>query len=151
MLFRSKRDRSFIILVAVGVGVIAVVTLIPMFLEGDDLIITLTLLGIFLLSSSFILWASFAIKYVFYDDYLYVKGGPFRSKIPYDKITKVRSTSNMMVGYRILSSADAIEIYYQTALLGSVKISPKEKKAFIMQLKKRCPQLEVSEELEEKL
>lgn len=151
MVFYSKRDTSFVTLIIVAIMVIAVVTILPMFLEdSNDLVIILTLLGTFFLSSGFILWASLTIKYVFYSDYLYIKGGPFRSKIPYDEITRVRSTSNMLIGYRILSSADGIEIFYKKALFGSVKISPEKKETFIKILQNKCPDLNVTTELMKK-
>nr|WP_240407260.1 PH domain-containing protein [Gracilibacillus halophilus] len=96
------------------------------------------LLSIFLLISSFILWCAFAVKYVFYQDYLLVKGGPFSSRIPYVNITKVSFTKDIFTGYRILSSRDGIEIFYTNAILGSLKISPKDKRSFINELEKRC-------------
>ena len=95
--------------------------------------------------TAIILWSSFSIKYVFHQDYLFVKGGPFRSRIPYENITKVSPTSSIFVGYRLLSSRDAIEIFYKTSLMGSVKISPEDQKAFIAELKKRCPNSVIQE------
>ncbi|HLQ72554.1 MAG TPA: PH domain-containing protein [Bacillota bacterium] len=150
MVFRSKTDSSFIIFISVAILIIAVVTIFPIFLEGgDELPVIITLLSVFFLCTAGILWASFAIQYVFYEDYLYVKGGPFRSKIAYENITKVGPSSNFLVGYRILSSTEGIELFYKTALLGSVKISPKEQEKFIAELEKRCPHLEVAAALRE--
>lgn len=45
--------------------------------------------------------------------------------------------TNIWVGYRVLSSRDAIELHYKTGLLGSVKISPEQKELFIEELQKR--------------
>jgi hypothetical protein len=70
-----------------------------------------------------------------------VKGGPFKSRIPYEEITKVSPTREIFTGYRILSSRDAIEIFYKTAFMGSVKISPKEQKRFMIELEKHCPHI----------
>nr|MBO2478640.1 hypothetical protein [Bacillota bacterium] len=57
--------------------------------------------------------------------------------------TKVVPTKNIFTGYRLLSSFDALEIFYHKALLGSVKISPKDTPAFLSELKKRCPHLQI--------
>jgi len=101
--------------------------------------------AIFIISVGFILWIAISIKYVFYEDYLLVKGGPFRSKIPYQTITKTSPTNDIFTGYRILSSKDGLQLFYKSAMLGSVKISPKNRRDFITELKKRCPNAEIQE------
>ncbi|KYD25219.1 hypothetical protein B4110_3001 [Parageobacillus toebii] len=45
----------------------------------------------------------------------------------------------------MLSSASGIEIFYKSGILGSVKISPKEKELFLSELKKRCPNAIIQE------
>ena len=90
---------------------------------------------------SFILWTGFSVKYVFYQDYLLIKGGPFRSRIPYENITKVSPTTAIFTGHRISSSRDGLEIFNKTTFLGSIKISPKNKEEFIAELKKRCQRI----------
>ncbi|WP_301722872.1 PH domain-containing protein [Planococcus shixiaomingii] len=115
----------------------------PLFAEGGTLwpvVIIPTLM--FFIVTGVILWMTFSIQYVFYQDYLFVKGGPFRSRIPYEQITKVSPTTDIFTGYRILSSRDGVEIFYKTAILGSVKISPENKKEFISEVKKRCPNIQ---------
>lgn len=89
------------------------------------------MIALFLVCTAFILWISLDIHYVLYDDYLYVKGGPFRSNIKYKDMTKVNKTSNILVGYRILSSKDALEIHYKHSLMGSIIISPDNQDQFI--------------------
>src|SRR5699024_8358275 len=101
-------------------------------------VVTITF-TLFIVSVGIIVWTAFFIKYVFYEDFLLVKGGPFRSKIPYQTITKVSPTDDIFTGYRILSSKQGLEIFYTSAMLESVKISPKNKTEFITELKKRCP------------
>lgn len=146
MTFKSKRDKVFTGVMLVAMMIIAVVTLVPIIaivLSADETewaAITL-LLATLIFSCGLILWVWLDIEYTFYDDYLFVKGGIFRSKIPYDEIIKINESSNILVGYRILASKDALEIHYKYALLGSVIISPKPKAAFIAELQKRCPQL----------
>lgn len=91
--------------------------------------------------SAFILWIILSIEYRFCDHYLLVKGGPFKSRIVYDDISKVSPTTEVFSGYTVLSARNSIEIFYSKSLLGSVKISPRDQKAFMTELKKRCPHL----------
>lgn len=143
MVFRAKVDRFFVIFIASMVLLLAVVTMWPLLLdEGRDLLGVLIMIAVFLLSTGMILWCLVGIKYVLNEDYLLVKGGPFRSRIAYEKITKITATKDIFTGYRLLSSRDGIEIFYQTAWLGSVKISPKDRELFLSKLRERCPNLQ---------
>lgn len=124
--------------------VIGATGLIPLFLDTNVNTIDVIILGsIFIISVGFFIWTAFFIKYVFYKDFLLVKGGPIRSKIPYDEITQISFANDMYSGFRILSSKDAIEILYKKALLRSVKVSPENKELFISEIKKRCPGVKV--------
>ena len=96
---------------------------------------------LFVMCVGFILWITFDIEYSFKDDYLFIKGGPFRSKIPYEDITKVNKTSQILAGYRILSSKDALEIHYKKATLGSIIISPSEQQKFLRVLSEKAPHI----------
>ncbi|WP_347835804.1 PH domain-containing protein [Gracilibacillus sp. JCM 18860] len=120
--------------------IITSVTLLPLFLDPHITRLDVAiLLSILLLLIGIIIWPFIGIRYVLTNDYLYVKGGPFRSKIPYGDITKITSTNDMLTGYRIMSSKDGVEIYYKKGMLGSVKISPCKKETFLHELHKRCP------------
>ena len=144
MVFRSKVDSFFVKLIVTVILIIGFVTFFPLFAVGGDLLLVVLISTLtFLFATGIILWCSFSIKYVFHQDYLFVKGGPFRSRIPYESITKVSPTSAIFVGYRLVSSRDSIEIFDRTSMMGSVKISPKDQKAFIAELKKRCPNLQI--------
>jgi hypothetical protein len=140
MVFRAKIDSFFITLMSISILVISGILLIPLFLDKTrtmhDIVVVFLL---FIISVGFFVWSVFSIKYVFYDDYLLVKGGPFRSRILYQEITKVSPTKDIYTGYRLLSSKSGIEIFYKSATLGSVKISPKENELFLTELTKRCP------------
>lgn len=143
MTFHSKVDRFFTRFILIVVLMIGAVTFLPLFFVGvrNELASVLILTTIFLIVIGFILWTVFSVKYVFNQEHLFVKGGPFRSRIPYENITKVSPTTAIFTGYTILSSKDGLEIFYKNAALGSVKISPKHKKEFISELKIRCPNL----------
>jgi hypothetical protein len=144
MMFRSKIDGVFITCLSIAILIIAAVTLLPPLLDKEaSITVVMIMVAIFLISVSFLLWTTFSIKYIFYEDYLFVKGGPFRSKIAYPSITKMTPMNDLFTGYRILSSKEGLELFYQSATLGSVKISPKNRDEFISELKKRCPNIEI--------
>lgn len=142
MTFHSKIDKFFLFIIFFAIFTIGASTLLPLFFDDEatttDLYI---LLSIFFVSSGFLLWSSFSITYTFYENHLFVKGGPFRSKIPYVHITKISKTDNILIGYRILSSKDCYETFYTSGAWGSVKISPKDPEKFISELQKKCPAL----------
>ncbi|WP_144510529.1 PH domain-containing protein [Bacillus sp. FJAT-22090] len=146
MTFRSKRDNTFITFISVAIAIIGLATLLPavfelFFTKSPDMTAVWITVGLFLLCAGFIVWISFDIEYTFTDEYLFVRGGPFRSKIPYEDITKVNPTTNIIAGYRILSSKDALEIHYKKALMGSVIISPKEQVTFLQVLTEKAPHI----------
>jgi len=144
MVFRSKVDAFFVKFIVIAILIIGLVTLFPIFIEGgNELSVVIVSISVFLIATALILWNSFSIKYVFHQDYLFVKGGPFRSRIPYESIIKVSPTSSIFIGYRILSSRDSIEIFNRTTVMGSVKISPKKQAAFLLELEKRCSNLRI--------
>ena len=94
------------------------------------------------------MWDSFGgfhwIFNTFHKDHLFVKGGPFKSRIQYQTITKVTHGTNMFVGYRILSARNGIEIHYKTGLWGSVQISPEHQTQFLTELQSRCSQIDMN-------
>lgn len=144
--FKSKRDNTFFRMIIAAIVVVALVTLVPaiyelFFAEERDLLAVIITTILFLLCAGFIVWISFDIEYTFTENYLFVRGGPFRSKISYEDITKVNPTSNILVGYRVLSSKDALEIHYKKALLGSVIISPEKQELFLQVLVEKAPHI----------
>lgn len=146
MTFRSKRDRTFIRYVTVAIIIVALATLWPIvyelfFAAIPDVTAIWILVALFLICVGFLLWLYFDIEYTFKDDYLFVRGGPVRSKIPYEYITKVSKTSNILVGYRILSSKDALEVHYKKAFMGSVIISPEKQDVFLKVLSEKAPHI----------
>jgi hypothetical protein len=144
MEFQSKIDKYFLVFISIVILIVISAFLIPMFLDHSRTSLD-TILGssLCILIIGFILWSSFSIKYVFLKECLYVKAGLFRSRIPYETITKVSPTSEILTGYRLLSSKDGLEIFYTTGMLGSVKISPKNIESFIEEIKKHCPNARV--------
>lgn len=144
--FKSKRDKTFLRMIMVAIVIVALVTLVPAIYElffsaeRDMLAVIITTI-LFLLCAGFIAWVSFDIEYTFTENHLFVRGGPIRSKITYSDITKVNPTTNILVGYRVLSSKDALEIHYKKALLGSVIISPEKQEVFLQVLVEKAPHI----------
>lgn len=99
------------------------------------------MLTIFILTVVFLLWISFSISYTFQENHLLVKTGPIKKRIQYNEITSVRPTKDIFTGFRILSSIDALAISYQSGIMGEIKISPKDKAAFLIELRERVPSL----------
>lgn len=146
MKFRSKIDRTFVIMMSVALVIIAFAALWPVAYElfytsSPDYLDIWIMIALFLVCTGFLIWISLDIRYIFYDDYLYVKGGPFRSKIKYQDMTKVNNSSNILFGYRILSSRDALEIHYNHSLMGSIIISPDNQEQFLKLLVEKAPQI----------
>ncbi|MEK3979289.1 PH domain-containing protein [Psychrobacillus sp. FSL K6-2836] len=136
MKFRSKIDRTFIIMMSVALFIVALATLWPVayelfFTNSPEYTAIWIMTVLFFVCAGFLIWISLDIQYIFYDDFLYVKGGPFRSKIKYKDMTKINKSSNILAGYRILSSKDALEIHYKNSLMGSIIISPDNQEQFI--------------------
>ncbi|MED1204119.1 PH domain-containing protein [Heyndrickxia acidicola] len=144
MVFRSKIDSFFIIIMAISVSLLGAALFIPFFMDQYKTLIDGVIVAcLFLFASGIILWSAFFIKYELREQYLFVRGGPFKGRIPYKDIEKVHSTREIFAGYRLLSAREGLEVFYKTAGLGSVKISPKEQERFLLELEKRCPKINI--------
>ncbi len=122
MVFRSKIDIFFVNFILIVILLLALASFWPLFFFNKiDLFEFLLLSSTFLIPAGVILWSVFSIKYVYYQDFLLVQGGPYKSR------------------------RDAIDIYSKQAFWGSVTISPMCKEEFISELKKRCPNMNIRE------
>lgn len=150
MVFRSKIDGYFTSFLLIMILLIAIVSFFPFFIEearNSDVLIpaVIILVSLFFIVFTFFLWSILSIRYIFHKDHLYIKGGFLKSQIPYEAITKVAPTTAIFTGHKVLSSRDAIEIFNSKTFMGSIKISPKNKKEFLNELKKRCPNIQIQE------
>lgn len=143
MVFRAKVDGIYISFISIVVIVIGIVLFFPLFIEDVPLLAVFILTSIFLIVIGFMIWTSFSIQYIFHEDHLLIKGGPFRSRIPFGKITKVSPTTATFTGHSMASARDALEIFNQTTFMGSIKISPEDKIGFLDELVKRCPNMQI--------
>ncbi len=144
MEFRSKVDKATIILYSIILFTFLIVFLTPIIFDNqfETIEVVISLAGCFFFTGP-ILWFIFSLKYVLNEDHLFIVGGPFRSRIPYENITGVSSTKEVFVGYKMCLSSDALEISYRNAVMGSVKISPKKKELFLSELGKHCTQINI--------
>lgn len=135
MVYHAKTDIILTIIMFLMVWIFGAISLLPFASLSTVIIMSMT----FIVSLVFVWWYANSIKFVFCDNYLLVKGGPFKSKIPYQSITRVSPTTDKYTGYLISSSDKGLEIFCNTTANGSIKILPKDKMQFILELKKRCP------------
>lgn len=140
MVYQGKTNIFFTIIMFLLVWIFGAISLLPFITSLSTVFIMSTA---FIVSVVFIFWYANSIKFVFCENYLLVKGGPFKSKIPYQSITKVSPTTDKYTGYLISSSDKGLEIFYKTAANGSVKILPEDKMKFVLELKKRCPNAQI--------
>lgn len=99
MVFQSKVDKYYLIVLFLAIAVVGAVTIIPALFDADITRFEIALVSsFFLLTTAFLVWMSFSIRYRFNEDYLLVKGGLFRSKIAYEHITKVCRTNEILTG-----------------------------------------------------
>lgn len=142
MVFQSKIDKYYLYVIVSAIIIIGVACILPLFLDKQiDIYGIVIMLTIFFLTVVFLLWISFSISYTFQENHLLVKTGPIKKRIKYNEITSVRPTKDIFTGFRILSSIDALAISYQSGIMGEIKISPKEKDAFLTELRERIPSL----------
>ncbi|SET71888.1 PH domain-containing protein [Oceanobacillus limi] len=145
MIFRSKVDNTFKILIYIFVILFGIISFSPLLLfDNPSSFDIITLVLLFVVSTGLLFWTTHFIRYIFFQDHLYVKAGLFRSKIKYNEITKITKTKNFFTGYRLMAATDGIQIYYKSALLGSIKISPDDLESFISEIKKRCPNVKIN-------
>ncbi|UPW81424.1 PH domain-containing protein [Lysinibacillus sp. Ag94] len=140
MVYQAKTNIFYTIIVFLLVWIFGAISLFPFI---TSLLIVVIMLTAFIVSFVFIFWYVNSIKFVFCENYLLVKGGPFKSKISYQSIARVSPTTDKYTGYLISSFDKGLEIFYKTANYGSIKILPEDKMKFILELKKRCPNAQI--------
>ncbi|MBY0595734.1 PH domain-containing protein [Bacillus bingmayongensis] len=143
MKWKVHRDRGFLYIV-LGLSLLPNLLLtLPLWLDPTltsvDFIIFLSIIAVF---NFFWFWITFDIRYEFREKTFYACCGPFRCNIPYEDITKINKTNDMLMGFRLSSALEGVEIHYPKALFGSVKLSPQDQDAFISLLKEKCPNLQ---------
>lgn len=145
MRFKTKRDPLFTNLWTALILVANLVILWPLLLDPQALS-SGGLVGLIVpdvLVTALLGWLAIDISYEFKEEVLFVKGGMFRSKIRYEEITQITRHPNLWVGYRLISSRDAIEIHYRIGAIGSVVVSPADQERFIEELIRRNNSIQI--------
>ncbi|WP_236611112.1 PH domain-containing protein [Halalkalibacterium ligniniphilum] len=93
-----------------------------------------------------VLWYRTSIKYIFHEKYLLIKGGPFKRRISYETISKVSPTTDKLTGFRITPSDKGIELSFESKT--NMKFSLENKSTFLSELRKRCPNADISKDHE---
>lgn len=119
-------------------GAVALISSSVFFPTEDKLLGILILAPIIL----FLFWLYLGTWYELREDHLYARSGPFREKIPYDRIRRVERVRNSFSSMAL--SRDRIGIWQQGKgfFTGTTFISPVNPDAFFGELKTRCRNLE---------
>ena len=88
--------------------------------------------------TSLILWIVLDTRYVFKNNFLLYRSGPFRGKINIDGIQKIKKHSGLYVPVMMKPALDTTG-FIITAKTGEVFISPKKAELFVSELLKRNP------------
>ncbi|BAC12287.1 hypothetical protein [Oceanobacillus iheyensis HTE831] len=144
IVFKSKVDRGYKLFLCVVTLILFIVCLIPVIIFPFNWLILIILVGVFVLSTLFILLPCFNLCYIFFYDYLLVKSGFFRFHIKYSQMTKIEATSNFLIGTRAMMATNGIVIYYSSGITGELKLSPDDQDAFLKILQERAPQANIN-------
>ena len=142
MYFPSKKDWWMTIIIWLCAGLFMIppvffpdfgVWMTPEFLDKQWIkIMVLSPIGFVLI------WIWFQTGYRIEGDSLIIRTGPFKKEILVDEIYRIRETKNLFTAAAL--SMDKIEIYY--GKYDFISISPKNKTAFIRELRKRNANIE---------
>lgn len=145
-MYKSKIDKTML-----GLGIVLTLLLCGMYVLSlvfmTDSVFGRVIEFIIMLAMLVLVWSTYWIKYEFKSGYLYIRSGIFRSKIPYQSITRVSIADYIFLGYRAMASQEAIEVFYPQGIWGSVKISPEYMEGFLITLKEHCPNVKIDSEV----
>jgi hypothetical protein len=135
MKYKSAKSISFGILFwGVIIILIVSVVIIP---AGYQLIAAVACLIV----SGFLFWIWYGTYYEFRDTFLAVRLGPFFENIQYTKIFLITPFKSMASSMAL--SSEMIELRHgKNYITGTTYISPVNRDEFIIELQKRCPNLE---------
>ncbi|MFF5994914.1 PH domain-containing protein [Lysinibacillus sp. KU-BSD001] len=143
MIFLPKYDRSFKHFMMTVILFCAACFFLPFLISSFDIMLLWIMIGLYIVVVGVFLWTMLTIRYTFRATYLQVTGGPFHIKIPYKQMTHITRTADMRSGLHLMTSKDGLAIYYQSARRSEFKISPAKQQAFLEELLKRAPQIQL--------
>ena len=140
MTFPSKIDRQFIILKLAIYLILGVVCTLPLLIGQDSSWVVATVtLGVFVVVLCIDMLITIPITYTLNHDHMLIRGGVIKIRIDYQDIQHIQPTSDLYTGFRIMTSADALQIIYSSGLFGEIKISPQDKERFTQEVVSRAP------------
>jgi hypothetical protein len=128
--FRSKRDPLSYLLLLLPTLVVLSIVILSVIRHNWSLVIPL------LIASGISFWIWTATYYEFLPDELLVKAGPFKWKISYQSIKRVRRTKSLLSSPAL--SINRLEISHTK---GIILISPEKELEFISLLMKQNPEI----------
>jgi len=125
------------------IAVLAIACFFPFIFAEFDWVAFSLLAGTFLIFSGAIFWSHLSIRYTFKKEHLYIYGGIFRFKIPYEKITSVKRATDYLTGIRVMSATNGLSIFDSHTTFGEIKISPVDEETFLLTLQKHAPHVQI--------
>lgn len=100
-----------------------------------------TVIGIVI---AFIVWVLLDTRYVLRNNFLFYRSGPIRGRIAIGKIKSIRKHSGLFVPVTLKPALDVKGYIITYNQFDDIFISPKNAEAFINELKKINPEIEVN-------
>lgn len=135
--FRSRIDPLFAVLLFVPILGVCGLVLQKTLRSGQP--VSVTALVTIALSLGFVVWIFAATSYRFTESQLLVQSGPFRTRVPVEKIRRVTRTRTVVSAPAL--SLQRLEITYDKG--STVVISPKDEAGFLAVLKTNAPDAEL--------
>ncbi len=136
-IYESKRDAWIIVLIWIGV-LMCLFGVAAQLASSATLVLKVVTAIIALLAVGFMLWTLYGIRYTLTDAALMIRCGPFRYRVPLDRIESVRPTRNPLSSPA--ASLDRLRIEWNKGRR-RIMVSPLQKKEFMRDLERRCAQL----------
>lgn len=131
--FPSKRDTWLGVIIWLPLG--GVLPLMLLTTPKEMLVLLLIIVPTY----AFVGWIWFQTGYTIMNDMLFIRCGPFRWRIPWQDIKRIRSSRSPLSSAAL--SFDRLEIRYQK--FNVVHISPDDQERFINIVQERAPQADI--------
>jgi hypothetical protein len=136
-IFGSKRD-AWIVAMIWGGAILSVIGGAAQLSSDATVAVRISMFTGLVAAAAFMLWVLYTTRYLFIENILLIQCGPFRYRVPLDKIASVQPSRNPL-------SSPACSLDRLLIKWGSrgrrILISPDDKKEFLRALADRCPQL----------
>lgn len=136
-IYESKRDAWIVVLIWIGVLMCLFGVAAQLASPATPVLKVVTAIIAFF-AVGFMLWALYGIRYTLTDAALMIRCGPFRYRVPLDRIDSVRPTRNPLSSPA--ASLDRLRIEWNKGRK-RIMVSPLKKKEFMRDLERRCAQL----------